>query len=190
MKYIKILGLLAVAAAALMAFAGSASATTVTTTTGGAAATPKIHGVNEGGHVVLANSIANIECSSTYESSVESHGAGVTDKGVFIAWLFTGCTNEWHVTIIALGSFETHWISGHNGVVTISGLLFSATRFGVTCNYETKNTSIGTVTGGSPATLDVSASIPIAAGSSFLCGSGNAKFSGSYVTTSALYVAP
>ena len=190
MKYVKILGLLAVAAAALMAFAASASATTVSTTTGGAAATPTIHAVNEGGHVVLANNIINIECGSTVEGTVESHGSGVTAKGNITTLEWPGCTNSWHVTTNKAGSLEVHYTSGHNGELTSSGALVNTTRFGVNCNYETNNTKIGTVTGGNPATLHIEASIPIAEGSSFLCGSGSAKWQGSYVTTSALYVAP
>lgn len=188
MSYIKILGLLAVAAAAMMAFAASASATSVSTTTGGAAETPTIHAVNEGGHVTLTNALANIECQSTVEGKVESHGAGVTAKGTLQWLLFTGCTNSWHVTEANPGSLEVHYTSGHNGTLTSSGSLVKATRFGVNCNYETNNTSIGTVTGGNPATLHIEASIPLAAGSSPLCGSGNAKWSGAYVTTSALYI--
>ncbi len=189
MKYVKILGLLAVAAAALMAFAGTASATSVSTTTGGAASTPTIHATNEGGHVTLANSIANIECSSTSEGAVESHGAGKEASGNLSSLSFTGCTNSWHVTVTAAGSLSVAWTSGHNGTAKSTGAKVTTTRLGVTCNYETNATDIGTVTGGSPATLDISASIPIAAGSSGLCGSGNAKWSGSYSTTAALYIA-
>ncbi len=198
MKYVKILGLLAVAAAALMAFAASASATYVTTTTGGAVATPAIHAVNEGGHVVLANAIANIECSSTSEGAVESHGHTVVEgetkldstpaSGNLTSLSFTGCTNSWHVTVTAAGSLSVEGTGGHNGTASSTGAKVTTTRLGVTCNYETNNTDIGTVTGGNPATLDISASIPIAAGSSGLCGSGNAKWSGSYSTTAALYI--
>jgi hypothetical protein len=188
MKHLKILGLLAVAAAAMLAFAASASADYVTTTTGGSPQTPTIHAVNEGGHVVLANSIANIECASTTEGSVTAHGNGIPVSGPLSSLSFTGCTNSWHVTVTANGSLSLAWTSGHNGTAKSTGTKVTTTRLGVTCNYETNNTDIGTVTGGNPATLDISASIPIAAGSSGLCGSGNAKWSGSYVTTAALYV--
>lgn len=191
MKNLKILGLAALISAALMALAGSASATTVTTTTGGAAATPTIHLVNENGHVKFANPIANIECSSTFEGNVVSHGAGATVKVNITSFLLTGCTNAWHYTTITAGSFEIHWTSGHNGTVTWTGAKFDSTRLGVTCVYQTNNTPIGTLTGGNPATLKLEASIPIvAAESSGLCGSGNSSWSGSYATTSALYVAP
>jgi hypothetical protein len=197
MKFVKILTLLAVAAAAMMAFAGSASATTVTTTTGGAAATPTIHAVNENGHVKLANSIANIECASTTEGKVEEHGHRTVEEvtrtdvfGKLSSLSFTGCTNSWHVTVTANGSLSVNWSEGHNGKATSSGTKVTTTRFGVVCNYETNNTPIGTVTGGATATLDIEASIPLAEGSSSFCGSGNAKWEGNYVTTSALYVAP
>jgi hypothetical protein len=189
MRYVKHFGLLAVAAVAMLAFAASASATSVTTTTGGAAATPTIHAVNEGSHVVLKNAIANIECTSTVEGKVESHGAGITVtlSGQKLDWPV--CTNSWHVTTEKIGHFLLHWTLAHRAVLTSDGAVVKTTRFFVPCNYETKNTEIGTVTGGATATLHIEASIPIAEGSSELCGSGNAEWSGSYVTTSALYVA-
>jgi hypothetical protein len=197
MKYVKLLGLLAVAAAALMAFAGTASATTVTTTTGGLPATPTIHAVNEGGHVTLANPIANISCSSTVEGTVTTHGAGVTATGHISILEFTGCTNGWHVTPIknadgTYGTLEIHWTSEHNGLLTSKNTKVTTTRLGVNCVYETgAGTSIGTVLGGNPATLKIEAGIPInTVESAKLCGTGNAKWEGSYVTTSALYIAP
>ncbi len=197
MKHLKLLGLLAVAAAALMAFAASASATTVTTTTGGSAATPVIHAVNENGHVKLANAIATIECSSTAEGKVEEHGDRIVNEvtrtdafGKIETLTFTGCTNSWHVTTEKPGTLSVDWTSGHNGTLSSSGALVKTTRFLVPCNYETNNTKVGTVTGGNPATLDIEASIPIAAGSSELCGKGNAKWEGNYISTTELYVAP
>lgn len=190
MKNLQILGLTAVITAALMALAGSASATTVTTTTGGAASTPTVHIVNEGGHIKLSNSIATLECNTTSEGSVSGHGSGVTVKITLSVLLLSTCTNSWHFTTEKAGTLEIHWTFGHGATVTWNGAVIKATRFLVPCNYETKNTQLGTLTGGNPATLKVEASIPIAAGSSELCGSGNAKWEGSLVTTSALYVAP
>ncbi len=194
MKYVKILGLLAVAAAAMMAFAASASADYVTTTTGGA--TPAlnsetIHAVNEPTHVVLKNAIANIECNSTVVGKVETHTGGTAStaaEGKISELNWSSCTNNWHVTTSAPGSLSVHWTEKHNGTLYSNGALVKTTRFLVPCNYETSHTHIGTVTGGNPATLHVKASIPIAAGSSELCGSGNATWEGAYVTTSALYV--
>ncbi len=181
MKHLKDLSLFAVAAAALMAFATSASATSVTTTTGGAAATPTIHAVNDSGHVRLANAIANIECQSTAEGKVESHGSGFSTGGSISSLSFTSCTNSWHLTIEnvngGFGVFTFEYTSGHNGTVTSTWTRVIATRLGITCEYETFLTPIGTLTGGNPATLDISASIPIVGGSP-LCGSGSANGQG------------
>ena len=182
MKYVKILGLLAVAAAALMAFAGTASATKVTSPTG-TVATPTLKSEAEG-HAVLHNPIAKIECGSSVEGKVESHGGnGVPAAGKISSLSFTNCTNDWHVTVVSPGSLSVNWTSGYNGDVFSSGATVEATRFGVSCRYATSNTTIGTATGGSPATLDISASIPFHSGS-FLCGSGATVWTGAYKVTS------
>jgi hypothetical protein len=188
MKNLKILGLVALVTVALMAVAATASADYVTTTTGGAAQTPTIHAVNENGELTLQNSIANIECSSTTEGTVGDHGPGKPINTNLNILDITGCTNSWHTTTSTPGSRSITWTSGHNGMLVSSGALVKATRFFVPCNFETNNTTLGTVTGGNPATIHIEASIPIAAGSSELCGSGNVKWEGDYVTTSALYV--
>ncbi len=183
MKYIKILGLLAVAAAAMMAFAGSASATTVTSNDG---TTPTIEASAEG-HAVLHNPIAKIECASTVKGAVESHGSGVTAKGNIASLTFGSpvgtCTNDWHVTVVSAGSLEIHSIGSGNGTLTSSGATVEATRFGINCRYSTNNTDIGTVTGGEHATLHIQASIPFHSGS-FLCGSGATVWTGSYKVSS------
>jgi hypothetical protein len=190
MKYAKILGLLAVAAAALMAFAGSASATTITSPTGTVlGTTTPIHAVNEGGHIKLANPVANIECSSTVEGNIATQGAGVTAEGGITTLDFTGCTNNWVVTTISPGTLIAHWTSGYNGTLTSTGAKVKAVHLGITCVYETNATDVGPVIGGNPATLTISTSIPInEAESSKLCGTGTAAWSGSYKTTSALYI--
>src|SRR6188472_2576566 len=131
MKYVKILGLLAVAAAALMAFAGTASATTLTSPTG-TVYTGSIHAASEG-HAILQNPIAKIECASTVEGTVEQHGSGSTVKGNISNLSFTGCTNSWHVTVVTAGSLELHWKAAGEGTVTSSGATVEATRFGVAC---------------------------------------------------------
>src|SRR6476660_5227602 len=160
MKYTGTISLLCTAIAILVS-SSAASATIVTTTTGGTAATPTIHAVSSGGHVKLANPIAKIECASTVEAAVEKHGPGITAEGNISTLTFTGCTNSWHVTTVKPGALIIHWTSGHNGLLTSTGAKVDTTRLGVTCVYETNNTSIGTITGGSPATLKIEASIPL-----------------------------
>lgn len=190
MNTLKSCGVVTLTIGALLVLAAAASADYVTTTTGGAAQTPTIHAVNERGELTFENSIANIECSSTTEGTVAAHGPGKAISTNLSILNITGCTNSWHTTTSTAGSRSITWTSGHNGTLMSSGVLVKATRFFVPCNYETNNTNLGTLTGGSPATIHIEASIAIAAGSSELCGNGNAKWKGSYVTASALYVAP
>jgi hypothetical protein len=73
------------------------------------------------------------------------------------------------------GTLSVNWTGGHNGTVTLSGALGKTTRFVIPWDYETKNHHHRTVTGANQATLKIEASIPIAAGSSELCGEGNAN---------------
>jgi hypothetical protein len=134
------------------------------------------------GHVVLDNPIAKIECASTVEGEIESHGEGVPAKGNLSTLTFTGCTDSWHVTVVTAGSLSIEHTSGSDGDLFSTGATVEATRFGITCRYATNNTTVGTVTGGAPATLDISASIPFHSGSVF-CGSGGTAWTGSYEVT-------
>ncbi len=201
MKYIKMLGLLAVAAAALMAFAGTASATTITSDTG---STPALHA--EAGETTL-HGVSTITChNSTVAGTVAAHGSSTTAKGSISTLSFTNCTNNNHVTVLATGTgangtgelevhtqYTTikhedgtvtkilHESSNGNGTLTSSGtkVTIQVTSLGLSCLFETNNTKIGTVTGGEHATLDIeSAGIP-RVGHSIFCGS-NGVWTGSY----------
>ena len=95
MKYIKMLGLAAVAAAALMAFvgAGTASATTLTGPGGTALSVgTTMHSASEG-KAVLDAPFGNVECESTVHGAVtENGGAGsavgqLTETGTPISGL-------------------------------------------------------------------------------------------------------
>ncbi|HEU4739356.1 MAG TPA: hypothetical protein VFS54_09795 [Solirubrobacterales bacterium] len=189
MRYLKMLGLTAVACAALMGVAGGAWATTITSPTG-TVATPTIKAESEGGHVTLANPIANINCAWSFEGKVEAHGVESVAQAKLSSLSLTGCTNSWHVTATSPGELAIEWTSGYNGTVTTTGMKIDATRLGVTCAYESSATKLGTITGGSPATIDIEASLPIGKGSSALCGESSAKLEGSYKLTSpeALFV--
>lgn len=217
MKYVKILGLLAVAAAALMAFAASASATTITGGNNHATATGSVYTENikatveTNGHAVLLNPIAKIECHSVVEGKVESHGPGKTAKGKItkLQWgehgktdasgnLTGTCTNNWHVTTVAAGELEIHWKAEHEGTVTSIGATVEATRFGITCRYKTESTPIGTLTDShktgttaapKTATFDIHGLIPFHSGSP-LCGSGTTTWEGAYeiLTPDTLYI--
>ena len=187
MKHVKMLGLLAVAIAALMAFAGTASADSVTSPTG-TTYTSTLKATAEG-HVVLDNPIAKIECPSALEGKVESHGEGKAVSGFISSLSFSNCTDSWHVTVVSAGSLSVNATTGYNGDVFSSGATVETTRFGIYCRYATNNTTMGTLTGGSTATIDLSTSIPFHSGSVF-CGSGATTWTGSYIinTPDSLYV--
>jgi hypothetical protein len=183
MKYIKMLGLLAVAAAALMAFAGTASATEITSSTG---STPTINATNVG-QLELHGPVGSVICQkSTVAGTVTSHGANKPATGPISTLSFTEC-NE-HVTVVKNGTLS---ITGANptgnGTLTSSGAevtVVQTTIFGaVHCIYATGNTHIGTVTGASSGTghavLNISASIPRVV-TSGLCGSEPAEWTGTY----------
>lgn len=182
MKFVKTLGMLAVVAASLMALTGSAAATTYTSPEG-TAYTGKLVLVSEG-HLSLQNPVAKMECTSeVVQGKVESHGSGVTEKSALTELKFPTCTNNWHVTTVSPGAIENHHLAGtSNGTLTSTGMTIEATRFGITCRYATNNTDIGTITGGSPATMHLVAAFPFHSGSP-LCGTGTFQLTGNYEVT-------
>ena len=185
MKYVKMLGLLAMAAASLMAFAGTASATTVTSPPG-VTYTGHIEASSENGHVILhASNGVTIECAGFATGSLTSHGAALTASGAISHLTFPGCTGGDTVTVITAGSLEAHAIGGGNATLTSNGATITAVdgATGVACEYTTSNTHVGVVTGATTstghATLDInSAKIP-RTGDSILCGS-TATWTGNY----------
>jgi hypothetical protein len=172
------------AAVALLTLSPVASATVFTSP----AVTVK--GESEG-TVLLSGETISVSCSSaSLEGSLEQFGPGITALGTVTNLSFTGCTQ--HIVVIANGKMELHATSGGNGTLTSTGATVTiqfTTIFGnVHCNFATNNTDIGTLTGstttGSTATVHMkSVSIPVEAGSNFLCGS-NASLSGSFRITS------
>jgi hypothetical protein len=191
MKYVRMCGLLGVAVAAVMAFAGSASATTLTSPTG-TTFTGKIHAVGENGHVELHTALGSVECDSTAEAEFKTHGAGVTVRGPVTSLLFYDCTNEDTVTVKRAGTLEVHWTSGYNGTLTSNETEVEVYfhSFGGSCIYLTKNTDIGTVTGGTEATLDIDGDILRTGGSLGIFCDSFGVLTGSYKVTTphTLYV--
>jgi len=193
MKYIKMLGLAAVAAAALMAFvgAGTASATQLTGAGGAVLGVgTEIKAENEG-KVILDPPFGAIECSvSNVAGSVTNAGSSTTTVSGSIATLtFSSCNAT--VTVLKKGTLEIHTQSGsanNNGTLTSSGAEVTVQFLGTHCIFSTNNTDLGTVTGsattGGNATLDISATIPRTGGSSgAFCGS-TAAWTGAYKVTS------
>jgi len=195
MKYTKLLGLLAVAAAALMAVVGTASATELTS--------PK--GTKLGvGTVVKAENEGTIKLDGTVEiacqrvtgsgSITNAGGPSATVNGLpnLVEW--TQCGSD-TITVISQGSGELHSLGGGEGTLTSSGaeitVVLHRTIFGfpVTthCIYKTENTHVGrakdsSVTGGA-ATVEIGTSPIPQVKTDAACGE-NAQLTGNVVVTS------
>lgn len=199
MKYLKILGLAAIAAAALMAFAGSASATTLTSPAN-TQYSGSISSVNEK-TVILHPPFGDIECKkSTVEGSITNAGGAestvsgnIKEEGSVHGLTFSECNAT--VTVIKSGSLEVHTQeanNNHNGTVTSTGTEVTVELLGTHCIFATSGTDIGTLTGssntGSNATFDISATIPRTEGrSGAFCGT-SAQWTGSYKVTSPTFL--
>lgn len=195
MKYVKMLGLLAVAAAAMMAFAATASATTLTSPAG-VSYTGEIHAESEG--ATTLDGPSDITCNnSTVSGHVEKHGAEVTASGKLTTLDFTNCNQ--HVTVKKAGELIAHTDdpkkADGNAILTSVGAEVEVviTGLGITCVYSTAATGtvVGTLTGSTTkhATLDIDSSPIPRTGGSFFCGS-SAEWTGNYTVTtpSTLYV--
>jgi hypothetical protein len=187
MKYAKMFGLAALAAA-LMAFvaAGTASATELDNATGMVTTGSTISAVNEG-TVVLHPPIGDIECNKSLVSgkTTNTGGASETVKGNIESLTFENCNAT--VTVLKKGTLEIHSSGSNNGTLTSSGTEVTVNYLGFHCIFSTSSTDIGTLTGskttGKTATFDISATIPRTGGTSgFFCGS-TAQWTGSYEIT-------
>jgi hypothetical protein len=189
MKYMKILGLLSVAAAALTAFTASALATQVTAPAG-TVYTGTVKGVNQG--AVSFDGTLEVTCNSgSIEGTIEQHGTSVTAKGRAVSFNWSECGDD-EITGLVRGTVEVHPLGNGNGTVTSSGTeatVLADTIFGtVHCIFTTNNTHIGTVTGATSnsghATVHLEGAIPRTGGTSgFLCGS-SAEITGAGKVTS------
>jgi hypothetical protein len=155
--------------------------TTITSPTG-TVATPTIKAESEG-HIGIDHPLATFQCQAAFEGTVTSHKTEKAATVPLTSVTTTSCTDSWHATTIAAGKLEIAWTSGYNGKVTWSGGTIEMTRLGTTCRYKTENTAIGTITGGSPATIDVEGKLPFHSGSP-LCGTEAYPLTGSYKVAS------
>lgn len=182
MKYLKMLGLAAIAAMGLMAFvgAGTASATvlcTATETPCSAAHTisptndPTMVATQVGTGILQEDKETNpatyVTCSGSEmkATSTKAGNSTETPTGEVTSLTWSGCTHT--VNTVALGTMEVHHIEGtDNGTVTSSGTQVTTNIIGVSCTF--KGTDLGTLTGGTSPVMDISATVDLVAGS-FLC---------------------
>lgn len=211
MKYLKMLGLAAVAAMALMAFgAGTASATKLCTTTD----TPDCsagwaYGVGTTIHATLKSGTTAklwndpkgesplVTCTgSTVKGSISNAGGtgstvsgpldtttNAEEKHTGLTWSGCSTTVDTITTEGSIGELEIHWIEGtHNGTVTSKGTDVTVNIFGVTCTYGSgAGLDLGTLTGGTEPILSINTTVNKVAGG-FLC-PGHAIWEAEYVVT-------
>jgi hypothetical protein len=196
MKYVKILGLAAVAAMALMAFgAGTASATKLCTeaNTTACAKDEPVGTVIEATMKAGTSSILETTGGSTLDTCTGMDLTGKTENtnetgkpvGVTVTALtWTGCTFPTATT--ALGTLDISHIAGtDNGTLVATGTEVTInTGFFGACTYGAPATGLhlGTVTGGNPASITINALVPLTKNESGLCPA-EARWTGSFTVT-------
>lgn len=172
MKYLKMLGLAAVAAAALMAFVGAGTASATTTlckATESACSSTNMYPVNTeikaklvaGGKAVLTNSgeLPTVECSkSEVEGKTETT---TTPEGNISKLTFEECNQT--VEVLEKGKLQVHYDAEDNGTLTATGVRVRVKAlFGsLSCDFGGTVSSGLTVTGGTAPKMDATAVIPM-----------------------------
>lgn len=176
MKHFKSLGCAIALAAIFMASTGSASATTLTSPSGTEYTGSFTMTATES--LLLKAGFANFTCTeSTTGGPVTSNGA-VGGPAVINTGLSFGNCGSGTLDVIRLPSLYVYT----GGKVEVHFMEFTVSTLGTSCVYGVgAGTSVGTMAGGNPATLTVSASLPKVSGG-FLCAS-PASWSGKYTVT-------
>jgi hypothetical protein len=196
MKYLKILGLAAVAVAALMALigVGTASATVIcknnlnteTCSEPYPVGTEGTASLESGGSALLTNTAGQAldTCkASTVTGKLKSQGKGEPARSELSTLSFSSCT--FPTKTLRPGSAELHWIKGtDNGTLTTGGVevTINTVLFG-SCIYGMESgTDVGTTVGGNPGSLSVAA-VVIKLGGAAACPD-TTIFTAKYVATS------
>ncbi len=171
MKYIKMLGLAAVAAAALMAFVGASTASAAALYSGASKVGTGTKVESTGTNAVLKAGFATITCGhSEVDGKVENAGGvGVPVSGAINRLTFTECNAT--VNVLKKGELIVHHAGGLNGTVTSVGAEVTVATAGTSCTYGTPTaTDIGTLSGttSGDAVINANAALTRVAGG-FLC---------------------
>lgn len=203
MKYLKALGLAAIAAGALMAFvgAGTASATELWCTEPPGTETmcpaqTHIHAEAES-TVTLHPPIGDISCTSSTVTGHTTNTGSPTETvdGPIETLTFGGCNAT--VTVLEKGELIIHTTKenedNRDGTLTSTGAKVTVEFSGFHCIFKTSATDIGWLTGSTNTpshtpTLDISATIPRTEGrSGAFCGT-SAQWTGNYSVTAPMWM--
>lgn len=199
MKYMKLIGLAALAAMALMAFgAGTASATklcknNLSTTNCSehypektlveATLTKNAKGEQTAILETLEGTVLDTCTGSTVAGKTENTAAtGEPVKGKIETLTWSGCTKT--TNTLSMGTLEISHIAGtDNGTLTGSSTEVTINTIFGSCVYglAATGTHIGTVVGGNPATITISAIVPKLSGN-FACPS-ESRWTATYTIT-------
>ena len=155
----------------VLAFAGTASASTLTSPEG-TTYTGEIVATSTNSE--LDRAFVTTKCGhSETKGKVESHGPGANATIVFSSLTFTEC--NYRTTVQKPGIWE---ITSSNTVIS-NGMEFTMDTSVGSCTFSTSNTSIGPLTEGANASLDINSPNLPKTGGNFLCGS-SMTWTGSY----------
>jgi hypothetical protein len=189
MKYVKILGLAAVAAMALMAFVGAGTASASVLCTSATSPCPSDYAkgtevVATSSHTQLTAGFGTVTCKKNEVAgkTKTTGGASETVFGPVESLVFEECNGV--VKVLKEGELEVHATASGNGTLTSKGASVTVELVGVHCVYGTAatGTELGAVTGGATATVDINAKVLKQEGG-FLCAS-TATWEGTYTVTS------
>ena len=188
MRYLKVLGLAAVAAAALMAFVGAGTASAETTAckvteepcSVGNQVTSIVAHLAPGTTAVLTPSgffASDVTCTeSTMSGEVKT---ATTPKGPG-SLSFVGCSDP--VKVINSPEIIAHHDGGHNGTLTAKSFEVEVEQSGLTCIFGTEANEGITLTGSSTTPIvDATATIPSTSG--FPCPSSSVWHAKYHVTS-------
>jgi hypothetical protein len=180
MKYVKMLGLAAVAAMALMAFAGAgtASATEICTTTSfpcpaGSTISKLELSKDPGTTPVLENTEGSIEdtCTEATASGAVTQGTSTTTVKGPVTLAFGGCTNTTTVNNAAACELEAHGIkNSDNATITAKRCTETNVHNADNCRYGAgAGNTLGEYIGGTTKTIAVNTVVNGIDSNSFLC---------------------
>jgi hypothetical protein len=175
MNYLKVLGVSIIVAAALMTPA--AASATVLTSPAGVEYTGSFS-ASLNGSMLLKAGFAEITCTtSTFSGSVNVNVS--FSEGSVGTWGFSTCGSS---TVDTLKTWRFEILSG--GTMKVAGYQITVAVTGVSCVYGTAaaTTTIGKISGGSPANIKMEGKLPLLSGG-FFCAS-QAPFTASYTVTS------
>lgn len=178
MKYLGIGGFLAMATLCSLGWASTASASNpVITSPAGVEYTGSVD-LSASSSFIVDLGFVQVTCTEwTKKGQIQTNTFGRATFAIS-AYTFTGCGTEAKIEVLATGSMEV--LSG--GEVIDSGDQFTVSKSGISCVYGGgTGTKFGTLKGGTPGSLVVSAELPKISGG-FLCAS-KAKVSGTFALT-------